>query len=165
MPFLTSIQDRRLELKTRGDASSCSISLTKSLRGVYQLKHQTPNTLTCFLLQLQLSWSHLPQLFVNTGSKIHLPIARCRQLDWFLDTPVCHVSQSLLESVQLIYDLLVDTPGLTYLTYTPNGRHLLTVGSNNVARKFTVGSDDEPVNIDQSQDANTGIAASVRPPL
>jgi len=115
--------------------------------------------------QLQLSWSKQQQHQEEASFKTQLSIERCQQLDWSLDMPVCHVPHLSLGFAQLIHDLHVDTPGLTYLTYTPNGKYLLTVGSNNVARKFTVGSEDEPVTIDQSQDANTGIAASVRPPL
>ena len=64
-------------------------------------------------------------------------------------------------SYSLVAEVGVDAPGPTFLTYTPNGRFLLTVGSNNVARKFTVGSDDEPVSIEQNQDAITGVAATV----
>ncbi|KAH6670132.1 WD40-repeat-containing domain protein [Halenospora varia] len=41
------------------------------------------------------------------------------------------------------------TRGLTYLSYTPDGSKLVTVGSNNLARVYTTGSDGEPGNIDE----------------
>ncbi|MCJ1259786.1 hypothetical protein MMC24_007625 [Lignoscripta atroalba] len=50
--------------------------------------------------------------------------------------------------------------GPTFLTYTPNGRKLITAGSNNVIRVYTTGSDGEPTNIDDCQENNTAIAAS-----
>ncbi|KAI9853184.1 MAG: hypothetical protein M1838_000040 [Thelocarpon superellum] len=52
------------------------------------------------------------------------------------------------------------TPGLTYLAYTPNGRRLITAGSNNAIRIYTTGSDGEPVNVDDSQESNTAIVAT-----
>ncbi|KAF2840400.1 putative chromosome segregation protein [Patellaria atrata CBS 101060] len=52
------------------------------------------------------------------------------------------------------------TPGPTFLSYTPNGRKLITVGLNNAIRVFQTGSDAEPANIDDCQDSNTAIAAS-----
>ncbi|MCJ1432139.1 hypothetical protein MMC27_001495 [Xylographa pallens] len=50
--------------------------------------------------------------------------------------------------------------GPTFLTYTPNGRKLVTAGSNNVIRVYTTGSDGEPTNIDDCQENNTAVAAS-----
>ncbi|MCJ1284300.1 hypothetical protein MMC26_003631 [Xylographa opegraphella] len=50
--------------------------------------------------------------------------------------------------------------GPTFLTYTPNGRKLVTAGSNNVIRVYTIGSDGEPTNIDDCQENNTAVAAS-----
>ncbi|MCJ1402322.1 hypothetical protein MMC11_005542 [Xylographa trunciseda] len=50
--------------------------------------------------------------------------------------------------------------GPTFLTYTPNGRKLITAGSNNVIRVYTTGSDGEPTNIDDCQENNTAVAAS-----
>ncbi|KAL7270941.1 DNA polymerase alpha accessory factor Mcl1 [Rhizina undulata] len=52
------------------------------------------------------------------------------------------------------------TAGPTSLVYSPDGKYLITVGSNNVIRKFTVASEDEPVTIEQNQDGNTGVVAS-----
>ncbi|KAF1810105.1 putative chromosome segregation protein [Eremomyces bilateralis CBS 781.70] len=52
------------------------------------------------------------------------------------------------------------TPGPTYLSYTPNGRHLVTVGLNNAIRIFQSGSDSEPTNIDNCQESNFAVAAA-----
>ncbi|KAI9765625.1 MAG: hypothetical protein M1835_007356 [Candelina submexicana] len=52
------------------------------------------------------------------------------------------------------------TPGPTSLAYTPNGRKLVTAGSNNAIRVYTTGSDGEPNNVDDCQDCNTAVAAS-----
>nr|POF17785.1 minichromosome loss protein 1 [Quercus suber] len=41
-----------------------------------------------------------------------------------------------------------DAPGPTFLSYTPNGKQLVTVGSNGALRIFEHGSKDEPYNID-----------------
>ncbi|MCJ1299989.1 hypothetical protein MMC08_002783 [Hypocenomyce scalaris] len=54
-----------------------------------------------------------------------------------------------------------DPAGPTFLTYTPNGRKLITAGSNNVIRVYTTGSDGEPTNIDDCQENNTAVAATV----
>ncbi|KAF2118900.1 WD40-repeat-containing domain protein [Lophiotrema nucula] len=51
------------------------------------------------------------------------------------------------------------TPGATFLTYTPNGKKLVTVGVDNFCRIFTTGSDDEPVTVDDCQENNTAIVA------
>ncbi|KAF2146129.1 uncharacterized protein K452DRAFT_315383 [Aplosporella prunicola CBS 121167] len=51
-------------------------------------------------------------------------------------------------------------PGPTFLSYTPNGRKLITVGLNNAIRVFHTGSVDEPTNIDNAQDSNTAVAAA-----
>ncbi|KAL9050380.1 MAG: hypothetical protein Q9162_006660 [Coniocarpon cinnabarinum] len=51
-------------------------------------------------------------------------------------------------------------PGPTFLTYTPNGRKLITVGSNDALRVFVTGSDDEPVTIDDARDSNLAVAAT-----
>src|SRR4051812_4835484 len=58
--------------------------------------------------------------------------------------------------------LVIDTPGQTYLTYTPDGKRLITVGSNNAIRIYTTGSDGEPVNVDDCQELNTAVVATVR---
>ncbi|OKL59073.1 hypothetical protein UA08_05853 [Talaromyces atroroseus] len=52
------------------------------------------------------------------------------------------------------------TPGTTVLTYTPNGRHVISAGSNNAIRIYTVGDDGEPKTIDDGVEANFGIAAT-----
>ncbi|KAF2197933.1 WD40 repeat-like protein [Delitschia confertaspora ATCC 74209] len=51
------------------------------------------------------------------------------------------------------------TPGATFLSYTPNGKKLITVGIDNYCRIFTTGSDEEPATIDDCQENNTAIAA------
>ncbi|KAL2054469.1 hypothetical protein ABVK25_005217 [Lepraria finkii] len=50
--------------------------------------------------------------------------------------------------------------GPTFLTYTPNGKQLVTAGSNNVVRVYETGSDGEPTNLDDCQENNTAIAAT-----
>lgn len=50
--------------------------------------------------------------------------------------------------------------GPTFLTYTPNGKQLVTAGSNNVVRVYATGSDGEPTNLDDCQENNTAIAAT-----
>ncbi|TKA61016.1 hypothetical protein B0A49_09649 [Cryomyces minteri] len=52
------------------------------------------------------------------------------------------------------------TPGPTFLSYTPNGKKLITVGLNNAIRVFETGSDAEPTNIDDCQESNTAVAAA-----
>jgi chromosome transmission fidelity protein 4 len=52
-------------------------------------------------------------------------------------------------------------PGPTFLSYTPNGQKLVTVGQNNAIRVFQSGSDEEPAVIDNCQDANTAVVAAV----
>lgn len=54
-----------------------------------------------------------------------------------------------------------DTAGRTSLAYSPDGKYLMTVGSNEVIRKFTVGSEDEPVTIDDNLGRNVAIVATV----
>ena len=54
-----------------------------------------------------------------------------------------------------------DPSGPTFLTYTPNGKQLVTAGSNNVVRVYETGSDGEPTNLDDCQENNTAIAATV----
>ena len=55
-----------------------------------------------------------------------------------------------------------DPPGPTVLAYTPNGKKLITAGSNNIVRVYTTGSDGEPTNLEDCQENNTAIAAAVR---
>ncbi|CAF9922989.1 MAG: hypothetical protein ALECFALPRED_002281 [Alectoria fallacina] len=50
--------------------------------------------------------------------------------------------------------------GPTFLTYTPNGKQLVTAGSNNVVRVYATGSDGEPTNLDDCQENNTAVAAT-----
>ena len=57
--------------------------------------------------------------------------------------------------------LSTDPSGPTVLTYTPNGKQLVTAGTNNVVRVYETGSDGEPVNLDDCQENNTAIAATV----
>ena len=57
---------------------------------------------------------------------------------------------------------LVDPSGQTVLAYTPNGEKLVTAGTNNVVRVYMTGSDGEPTNLDDCQENNLAIAASVR---
>jgi hypothetical protein len=54
------------------------------------------------------------------------------------------------------------TAGPTYLSYTPDGTKLVTVGSNNTTRVYKTGFDGEPTNIDDCQEQNMGVAATVR---
>ena len=56
-----------------------------------------------------------------------------------------------------------DTPGPTSLSYTPDGKRLVTAGSNNAIRVYTTGSTGEPVTIDNCQESNTAVVAGVRP--
>lgn len=55
----------------------------------------------------------------------------------------------------------IDPSGPTFLTYSPNGKQLVTAGSNNVVRVYETGSDGEPTNLDDCQENNTAIAATV----
>ncbi|KAF2463650.1 chromosome segregation protein-like protein [Lindgomyces ingoldianus] len=52
------------------------------------------------------------------------------------------------------------TPGATFLTYTPNGKKLITAGVDNFCRIFSTGSDDEPVMVDECMENSTAIVAS-----
>lgn len=65
-------------------------------------------------------------------------------------------------AVQRLIPRYAHTSGLTRLVYSQDGYFLITVGSNQVIRKFSVESDDEPLTIEHHQDAITGIAISVR---
>ncbi|TEY48918.1 hypothetical protein BOTCAL_0289g00170 [Botryotinia calthae] len=49
------------------------------------------------------------------------------------------------------------TSGPTYLSYTPNGTKLVTIGSNNTIRVYKTGSDGEPTNIDDCQEQNMAV--------
>ncbi|OJJ35702.1 hypothetical protein ASPWEDRAFT_40934 [Aspergillus wentii DTO 134E9] len=57
-------------------------------------------------------------------------------------------------------NFLLDTPGTTILTYTPNGRQVITGGSNSAIRIYTVGQDGEPKTIDRGVDGHLGIGAT-----
>ncbi|KAF2811862.1 WD40 repeat-like protein [Mytilinidion resinicola] len=52
------------------------------------------------------------------------------------------------------------TPGTTVLSYTPDGKKLITAGASNPIRVFTSGSDAEPINIDDCMPDNTCVVAS-----
>ncbi|KAK2624265.1 hypothetical protein QTJ16_006215 [Diplocarpon rosae] len=52
------------------------------------------------------------------------------------------------------------TRGATYLSYTPDGTKLITVGSNNTTRVYKTGFDGEPTNIDDCPEQNTGLAST-----
>ncbi|PVH77861.1 chromosome segregation protein-like protein [Cadophora sp. DSE1049] len=52
------------------------------------------------------------------------------------------------------------TRGPTYLSYTPDGTRLITVGSNNTTRVYKTGFDGEPTNIDDCPEQNTGVAST-----
>lgn len=54
------------------------------------------------------------------------------------------------------------TRGPTYLSYTPDGTKLVTVGSNNTVRVYSTGSDGEPTNIDECPEMNAGVSSTVR---
>ena len=47
------------------------------------------------------------------------------------------------------------------MTYTPDGRHVITGGSNSAIRIYTVGQDGEPKTIDEGVDGHLGIGATV----
>ncbi|KAF2003030.1 WD40 repeat-like protein, partial [Amniculicola lignicola CBS 123094] len=49
--------------------------------------------------------------------------------------------------------------GPTFLAYTPNGKKLITVGTDNFCRVFSTGSDDEPITVDDIQESNHAIVA------
>lgn len=51
-------------------------------------------------------------------------------------------------------------PGPTFLSYTPNGRKLVTVGLNGALRVFQTGSDAEPITIDVNTDSHLAVAAT-----
>lgn len=53
------------------------------------------------------------------------------------------------------------TRGPTFLSYTPDGTKLITVGSNNTVRVYRTGFDGEPTNIDECPEQNTGVASTV----
>ena len=53
------------------------------------------------------------------------------------------------------------TIGPTYLSYTPDGTKLVTVGSNNLLRVYKTGFDGEPTNIDDCPEQNMGVDSTV----
>lgn len=57
-------------------------------------------------------------------------------------------------------NILADAPGPAYLAYTPNGRKLITVGTNSAIRIFQHGSDDEPAIIDVLTENHTAVVAT-----
>ncbi|KAK2865289.1 hypothetical protein FQN49_003719, partial [Arthroderma sp. PD_2] len=52
------------------------------------------------------------------------------------------------------------TPGTTILSYTPNGRQVITGGSNSAIRVFSVGEHGEPKTIDEGVESHLAIAAT-----
>ncbi|KUJ08511.1 chromosome segregation protein-like protein [Mollisia scopiformis] len=52
------------------------------------------------------------------------------------------------------------TRGPTYLSYTPDGTKLITVGSNNTVRVYRTGFDGEPTNIDECPEQNSGVSST-----
>ncbi|KAE8449239.1 hypothetical protein EG329_008406 [Mollisiaceae sp. DMI_Dod_QoI] len=52
------------------------------------------------------------------------------------------------------------TRGPTYLSYTPDGTKLITVGSNNTVRVYRTGFDGEPTNIDECPEQNAGVSST-----
>ena len=60
---------------------------------------------------------------------------------------------------------LIDPAGPVFLSYTPNGSRLISVGINNVVRVYETGSDAEPTNLDDCQENNTAVAATVNSPI
>ena len=53
------------------------------------------------------------------------------------------------------------TAGPTYLSYTPDGTKLVTVGADNFTRVYKTGYDGEPTNIDDCPENSTGVDATV----
>lgn len=50
---------------------------------------------------------------------------------------------------------------MTILTYTPDGKRVITAGSNSAIRIYTVGQDGEPTTVDEGVEGHFGIAATV----
>ena len=73
--------------------------------------------------------------------------------------PVCILSTALGSTGWLA---LTDPSGPTFCAFTPNGRKIITTGSNDSLRIFKTGSDDEPTNIDNVPDSSTALVAAVR---
>ena len=61
----------------------------------------------------------------------------------------------------ILTSFLSDPPGPTFLSYTPNGRRLVTAGCNTFIRIYETGSSGEPVNVDDCQENNLAVAATV----
>lgn len=51
--------------------------------------------------------------------------------------------------------------GPTFLAYSRDGTKLVTAGTNSVVRVYETGSDGEPTNLDDCQDNNLAVAATV----
>ncbi|KAH7118016.1 chromosome segregation protein-like protein [Dendryphion nanum] len=64
-----------------------------------------------------------------------------------------------MATTQRIRPRQAHTPGQTSLTYTPDGKNLITVGVDNFCRIFSTGSDDEPTTLDDCQENNTAVVA------
>lgn len=96
-----------------------------------------------------------------SGSELRLQlIIQWRRLPSSEYADVQHVGVFNATKIQLLNGC-TDPSGPTFLTYTPNGKQLVTTGSNNVVRVYETGSDGEPTNLDDCQENNTAIAATV----
>lgn len=78
------------------------------------------------------------------------------------DQPVSRAVISL-QSLLLTGNFYLDPPGPTVLAYTPDGRRVITGGSNPAIRIYTVGEDGEPKTVDGALDGHCAIGATVRP--
>lgn len=100
-----------------------------------------------------------------TSSTECYPLFNCKYMphtQWRQDyAAALHVSTPSTYHYHGLQSLtLIDAPGATFLSYTPNGRKLITVGSNGALRVFQHGSDDEPAVIDVVSENHTAVAAT-----
>ena len=76
--------------------------------------------------------------------------------------PACDNSIKMASTTQInLRPRPAHTSGPTYLSYTPNGTKLVTIGSNNTIRVYKTGSDGEPTNIDDCQEQNMAVDSTV----
>ena len=87
-----------------------------------------------------------PSVFIDTSLGILLPLNR---------------SNMATTTQMRLRGRPAHTAGPTYLSYTPDGTKLITVGSNNTARVYKTGYDGEPTNIDDVQEQNMGVDSTV----
>ncbi|KAF1961516.1 chromosome segregation protein-like protein [Byssothecium circinans] len=64
-----------------------------------------------------------------------------------------------MASPQQLRGRYAHAPGPTCLSYTPDGKKLITAGVDNFCRVFSSGSDEEPTNVDDCEENNAAIAA------